>query len=123
MATLMDEQRDAVLYAYDDESKTTSWSNLPITFVQRAGLNLADLTDEQKTAALTVLKSLLSDEAYETVSNIMAGDSHVEVSRCSPGRPVRSVSYRRWLARQVGREHAKHVVRFPKKALRGDDPG
>lgn len=76
LATLSDEQRDAVLYAYDDETKTTSWSNFPITFVGRAGLNLADLTDEQKTAALKVLESLLSDEAYETVSNIMAGDSY-----------------------------------------------
>ncbi|KSU51783.1 DUF3500 domain-containing protein [Microbacterium enclense] len=77
LATLSDEQRDAVLYAYDDETKTTSWSNFPITFVERAGLNLADLTDEQKTAALKVLESLLSDEAYETVSNIMAGDSYL----------------------------------------------
>lgn len=77
LATLSDEQRDAVLYAYDDETKTTSWSNFPVTFVQRAGLNLADLTDEQKTAALKVLESLLSDEAYETVSNIMAGDSYL----------------------------------------------
>ncbi|MDQ1138407.1 hypothetical protein QE410_003206 [Microbacterium sp. SORGH_AS 1204] len=77
LATLSDEQRDAVLYAYDDETKTTSWSNFPITFVERAGLNLADLTEEQKTAALKVLESLLSDEAYETVSNIMAGDSYL----------------------------------------------
>ncbi|WP_307453470.1 MULTISPECIES: DUF3500 domain-containing protein [Microbacterium] len=77
LATLSDEQRDAVLYAYDDETKTTSWSNFPITFVERAGLNLADLTDEQKTAALKVLESLLSDEAYETVSNIMAGDTYL----------------------------------------------
>ncbi len=77
LTTLSDEQREAVLYAFDDETKTTSWSNFPVTFVQRAGLNLADLTDEQKTAALKVLDSLLSDEAYETVSNIMAGDSYL----------------------------------------------
>ncbi|MFZ8756905.1 DUF3500 domain-containing protein [Microbacterium sp. HMH0099] len=50
---------------------------LPITFVERAGLNLADLTDEQKTAALTVLQALLSDEAYQTVSDIMAGDAYL----------------------------------------------
>lgn len=77
LATLSDEQREAVLYAYDDDTKTTSWSNFPISFVERAGLNLADLTDEQRTAALKVLESLLSDEAYETVSNIMAGDSYL----------------------------------------------
>lgn len=77
LATLSDEQRDAVLYAFDDETKTTSWSNFPITFVERAGLNLHDLTEEQKTAALAVLESLLSDEAYETVSNIMASDQYL----------------------------------------------
>lgn len=77
LATLSDEPRDAVLYAFDDETKTTSWSNFPVTFVQRAGLNLADLTDEQKTAALAVLESLLSDEAYATVVGIMNGDQYL----------------------------------------------
>ncbi len=74
LATLSDEQREAVLYAYDDETKTTSWSNFPVTFVERAGLNLTDLTEEQQTAALAVLESLLSEEAYQTVTAIMGGD-------------------------------------------------
>lgn len=77
LATLSEEQREAVLYAYDDETKTTSWSNFPVTFVERAGLNLADLTDEQKTAALAVLEALLSDEAYATVVGIMNGDQYL----------------------------------------------
>ena len=75
--TLSDDQRETVLYDYDDETKTTSWSNFPVTFVERAGLNLSDLTDEQKTAALAVLENLLSDEAYETVSGIMGGDEYL----------------------------------------------
>lgn len=74
LATLSDAQRDTVVYAYDDESKTTSWSNFPVTFVQRAGLNLTDLTEEQQAAALAVLESLLNDEAYATVTAIMGGD-------------------------------------------------
>ncbi|OZF42011.1 DUF3500 domain-containing protein [Rhodococcus sp. 14-2470-1a] len=77
LATLSEEQRDSVLYSYDDETKTTSWSNFPVTFVDRAGLNLSDLTDEQKTAALAVLKGLLSDDAYATVSGIMGGDEYL----------------------------------------------
>jgi hypothetical protein len=83
LATLTDEQRDAVLYAYDDETKTTSWSNFPVTFVERAGLNLADLTDTQKTAALAILKGLLSDEAYATVSGIMGGDEYLHENSSS----------------------------------------
>ena len=77
LATLTDEQREQVLYAYDDETKTTSWSNFPVTFVERAGLNLVDLTEEQQTAALEVLESLLSEEAYATVAGIMNGDAYL----------------------------------------------
>lgn len=75
--TLSDEQREAVTYDYDDETKTTSWSNFPTTFVDRAGLDVADLTEEQQVAALQVMESLLSDDAYETVSNIIASDQYL----------------------------------------------
>ncbi|KQR65989.1 DUF3500 domain-containing protein [Frigoribacterium sp. Leaf172] len=77
LATLTDEQKEAVTYDYDDETKTTSWSNFPVTFVDRAGLNVADLTEEQQVAALQVLEALLSDDAYETVSNIIASDQYL----------------------------------------------
>lgn len=77
LATLSDEQREAVLYAYDDETRTTSWSNFPVTFVERAGLNLAELTEEQQDAALEVLEALLSDEAYATVAGIIGGDQYL----------------------------------------------
>lgn len=77
LATLTDEQKTAVTYDYDDETKTTSWSNFPVTFVDRAGLNVADLTEEQQVAALQVLEALLSDDAYETVSNIIASDQYL----------------------------------------------
>ncbi|MBF4600554.1 DUF3500 domain-containing protein [Frigoribacterium sp. VKM Ac-1396] len=77
LATLSDEQREAVTYDYDDETKTTSWSNFPTTFVDRAGLDVADLTEEQQVAALQVMEALLSDDAYETVSNIIASDQYL----------------------------------------------
>lgn len=77
LATLSDEQREAVLYAYDDETKSTSWSNFPVTFVERAGLNLTDLTEEQQEAALAVLEALLDDEAYATAVGIMGGDEYL----------------------------------------------
>ena len=48
-----------------------------MTFVERAGVNLADLTEEQQTAALAVLESLLSDEAYATIEGIMNGDQYL----------------------------------------------
>lgn len=77
IATLSDDQVEQLTYDYDDETKSTSWSNFPVTFVERAGLNLTDLTAEQQTAALAVLESLLSDEAYATVSGIIGGDEYL----------------------------------------------
>lgn len=77
MATLSAEQVEQLTYAYDDETKSTSWSNFPVTFVERAGLNLADLTEVQQAAALKVLESLLSDEGYATVTGIMNGDQYL----------------------------------------------
>ncbi|WP_435529119.1 DUF3500 domain-containing protein [Gordonia terrae] len=76
LTTLTDEQREQVTYDYDDETKTTSWSNFPVTLVDRAGVNLADLS-EQRTAALRVLDALLSDEGYATVTGIMGGDEYL----------------------------------------------
>lgn len=83
LATLTDEQREAVLYDYDDETRTTSWSNFPVTFVERAGLNLTDLTEEQQTAALAVLENLLSDEAYQRAVDIMGGDEYLHENSSS----------------------------------------
>lgn len=77
LATLSDEQREAVLYDYDDETKTTSWTNFPVTFVQRAGLNLNDLTEDQRAAAMEVLQALLDEEGYSTVTGIIGGDQYL----------------------------------------------
>ncbi|WP_231916261.1 DUF3500 domain-containing protein [Microbacterium karelineae] len=77
LATLTEEQIEDLTYDYDDETKTTSWSNFPVTFVERAGLNLADLTDEQQEAAMAVLEALLSEDAYATVTSIMGGDQYL----------------------------------------------
>ncbi|WP_017570409.1 DUF3500 domain-containing protein [Nocardiopsis halotolerans] len=85
MATLSDEQSEQLLYAYDDESKTTTWSNFPVTFVDRAGLNLDDLSEEQRTAAMEVLEALLSEEGYETVTGIMDGDEFLLENSSSTG--------------------------------------
>ncbi len=77
LATLSDEQREQVLYAYDDETKTTSWSNFPVTLVERAGLNISELNAEQQAAALEVMNALLSDEGYDTITGIMEGDEYL----------------------------------------------
>lgn len=77
LATLSEEQREQVLYDYGDETRTTSWSNFPVTFVERAGLNLDDLTAEQRTAAMAVVEALLSESGYATVTGIIGGDEYL----------------------------------------------
>ena len=78
LSTLSDEQKEQVLYNYDDETKSTSWSNFPVTFVERSGIKLGDLGETQRAAALKVLKALLNDEAYAKVTGIMAGDQYLK---------------------------------------------
>jgi hypothetical protein len=77
LATLSADQVEQLSYDYNDATKTTSWSNFPVTFVDRAGLNLADLTEEQKVAAMQVLEALLSDEGYATAAGIIEGDQYL----------------------------------------------
>ena len=77
LATLSEEQKEKVLYDYNDDTKTTSWSNFPVTFVERSGLKLGDLNQEQQKAALIVLKALLNDDAYAKVTGIMEGDQYL----------------------------------------------
>ncbi|WPF66176.1 MULTISPECIES: DUF3500 domain-containing protein [unclassified Corynebacterium] len=75
--TLSEEQKATVVKDYADEDKSITWSNFPVTFVERAGINLKDLSEEQRAAAMNVLKALLNDDAYATVTNIMAGDEYL----------------------------------------------
>ncbi|MEK0377439.1 DUF3500 domain-containing protein, partial [Corynebacterium mastitidis] len=77
LSTLSEEQRSTVLRDYEDEDKSVTWSNFPVTFVERAGVNLKDLSDEQRAAAMNVLKALLNDDAYATVTGIMVGDEYL----------------------------------------------
>lgn len=74
LATLTDDQLETVMYDYSDDDAKTNWSNLPEGMIQRNGLAMGDLTDEQKTAALAVLQAMLSDEGYEQVLEMMAAD-------------------------------------------------
>ncbi len=45
--------------------------------MERSGLKLGDLNQEQQKAALKVLKALLNDDAYAKVTGIMEGDQYL----------------------------------------------
>lgn len=77
MDTLSSEQKATLVGSFSDNDRSTTWSNFPVTFVKRAGLNLKDLNDEQRAAAMKVLDALLNDAAYKRVTDIMASDEYL----------------------------------------------
>ncbi len=74
LATLNESQRGKVVFDFKDEAQRKRWSNLPTSFVKRAGLRMGDLTQPQREAVLAVLKTALSPQGYEKVLLIMEGD-------------------------------------------------
>lgn len=74
LATLDDAQREQTRFAFDDELKTSNWSNLPAPLVERSGVPFSDMTEEQQQAAMAILQAALSEEGYEKTVGIMVSD-------------------------------------------------
>ena len=60
LSALDEKQRQSVLFAFDDEKQRSNWSNLPTSFVPRAGASLKELNATQRSAALAQDSSTLS---------------------------------------------------------------
>ncbi len=74
LSTLTENQRQRVVYTFDDEAQRARWSNLPVGMVPRGGIALKDMTSAQRSAAMAVLSSALSPRGFEKVQQIMEGD-------------------------------------------------
>ncbi len=74
LATLDQKQRTSVLFAFDEDQQRARWSNFPTSFVRRAGPSLGELNDAQRSAALALVSSALSQRGFEKVQQIMEGD-------------------------------------------------
>src|SRR5947208_10061960 len=74
LSILDDKQRQAVVFAFDDEKQRARWSNFPIVMVPRGGISLKDMTADQRSATMTLLASVLSERGLEKVQQIMDGD-------------------------------------------------
>ncbi|HEY1756205.1 MAG TPA: DUF3500 domain-containing protein [Bryobacteraceae bacterium] len=74
LSTLDQKQRQSVLFAFDDEQQRQRWSNFPISIVPRAGLSMGELNPAQRSAAMALVSSALSQRGYEKVQQIMEGD-------------------------------------------------
>jgi hypothetical protein len=86
LSTLNEKQRQSVLFAYNDEEQRARWSNLPVTFVPRAGISLKDMNPKQRSAAMALVASALSPKGFEKVQQIMEGDELLKTN-ASNGPP------------------------------------
>jgi hypothetical protein len=85
VATLDDAGRTTVQFPFDGPQKTR-WSNLPSPMYERRGLRLADLTEPQRAAVMTLLSTALSRDGYQKVLNIMEGDEVLRTRGGGRGR-------------------------------------
>jgi len=74
LATLDDRQRDKVSFDFNDAAQRTRWSNLPVNMVERRGLRMGDLKQNQRDAVLHLLATSLSKMGYEKVVGIVESD-------------------------------------------------
>src|SRR6185437_1500547 len=74
LATLDESQKKHVMYAFDDEKQRATWSNLPTSMVSRGGIKMGDLNEAQRSAAMALVASALSQRGFEKVQQIMQGD-------------------------------------------------
>src|ERR1700728_2566239 len=82
VSTLDDNERQKALFAFDDEQQRKRWSNLPTGAVPRGGISLKEMTPAQRSAAMALVSSVLSQRGFEKIQQIMEGD---EVNKASEG--------------------------------------
>ncbi|MFZ4828744.1 MAG: DUF3500 domain-containing protein [Phototrophicaceae bacterium] len=74
--TLDESQTANSVFEFDSDQKYT-WSNLPTNMVQRAGITVGEMSDEQYSALEALLGSLLSDEGLARVQGIFVADDYL----------------------------------------------
>jgi hypothetical protein len=82
VSTLDDNQRQKVSFAFDDEQQRKRWSNLPTGAVPRGGISLKEMTTAERSAAMALVSSALSQRGFEKIQQIMEGD---EVNKMNEG--------------------------------------
>lgn len=87
LSSLSAEQRQKVLYAFDDDEQRVRWSNFPTGFVPRGGINLKQMSAAQRDAAMKLLATVLSPMGLEKVNEIREADDDFKAngSKRGPG--------------------------------------
>jgi hypothetical protein len=87
LATLSAEQRQRVLYAFDDAAQGARWSNFPTGVVARGGISLKQMSAPQQEAAMKLMATVLSPMGMEKVNEIRQADDDFKAngSKRGPG--------------------------------------
>jgi len=131
LSTLDEQQRQSVLFAFDDEQQRARWSNFPTAFVPRAGVSLKELHAAQRSAALALVASALSHRGFEKVQQIMEGDEVNKVNEGNNplfGKALYYISILRkpsekdpWML-QFGGHHLALTIRLPQNVASSRPP-
>lgn len=85
LAALSPEQRQKVLYDFNDEQQRARWSNFPTGFVPRGGISLKQMTAAQRAAALKLMATVLSPMGMEKVNEIREADDDFKANGSKRG--------------------------------------
>ena len=77
LASLTDEQRQRLCFAFDDDAQRRRWSNLPTGLFERRGLRTGDLTELQRDAVDGLLAATLSPRGLREVRDTVLSDVHL----------------------------------------------
>lgn len=87
LSSLTTDQRQKVLYAFDDAKQRARWSNFPTGFVPRGGASLQQMSAPQRNAVMKLLATVLSPMGLEKVNKILEADDDFNAngSKRGPG--------------------------------------
>lgn len=80
LATFDETLRAQFMFDFDGDTRA-AWSNLPAGIVDRTGISIGDLTDEQRELLFAFLASSLGEEGYESVAEVIAAEAFLSSDR------------------------------------------
>jgi Protein of unknown function (DUF3500) len=87
LSSLNPEQRQNVVYAFNDATQRSRWSNLPTGFVPRGGISLKQMSSSQRDAAMKLLATVLSPMGLAKLNEIRAADDDFKANGSRRGPP------------------------------------
>ena len=87
LSTLSADQRQKVMYSFDDATQRARWSNFPTGVVARGGISLKQMSAAQQEATMKLLATVLSPMGVEKVNEIREADDDFKAngSKRGPG--------------------------------------